>query len=1126
MSLNLLLGSSGSGKTRRLCTMMTQEAVRHFERNYLLIVPEQFTLATQRDMIAAAESGGIMNIDVLSFPRLAHRIFEELGYRPPVILEDTGKTMIVKRVALERAGQLGIYAGKVHRQGFISEMKSLIAEFCQYGIGPDELAQMMELAKDRPQLVNKLKDVSVIYEGFRQFTAGRFILNEELLELLTDKAPQSQLLQNACVCFDGFTGFTVMQLRVIECLLRLGCEVHVAITVRPEAADGMPDPENLFYLSQKTIAALEKLAERTGSTVHRECITDPVPLRFRDCTALAALERHIFTNPPKKTHSAGIQLLSCETPLAEVRYLTGELTRLAAEEGCRYGQSAVIVGDSSIYGPMVEREFTAAGIPFFIDSKRNIMGTAPVEMLKAVIEAAATNMSYESVFRFLKTGLTDLSSEDIARLENFCLARAIRGGMWDKEWSGGYKTRYAIDLSAINELRVQVQTLLGTAAHRFSARKMTVRERIGILTEVLEACHVQEKLEAQAEEGRMSADTAVRAAALEAGQLYGLIENVFERIQLLLGEDVISLKEFEEILNTGFSEAKLAALPQESDSVVVGDMERTRLDNVRNLFLIGVNEGMIPAVASEGGILSDADRAIFAEHDIELSPTKRATAYLNEFYLYLNLTKPSDRLYLVSHRMTADKKPGRMSYICSKICRLYDDLETVKYYDGDTAMLPGSDRGRKTAADILRRMRAGEYEPDAGAQTVLYELLVKDPGLYHRLAEAAFYSRCPEHITKDNARKLYGDTLIGSVTRLETYASCAFAHFMNYGLRLEQRAEYKIGSLEIGNIYHKALENYCRELKAEGIAWHDTTEEDRTRHESRAIEQALKDYEDVLADSSRNEYIRTRLSRILSRTISVLDAQVKAGAFEPEYFEKTFRHVGEFMAIEGKIDRMDIAEQDGHRVLRVIDYKSGHKTFDLQQLFYGLQIQLAVYMREGMKELEKTGSKPEFAGMYYYNIDDPIVESDGDDEAVDEAIGRALKLRGPSIDIAAMLGLHDAKLTDEGGELTKSYTSDIIPVAVTKQGKFSSKSKLYTEEQFRKIGDFTERSIADSCSRILGGSVEVNPYETTKQNACTYCACHGVCGFERRLGDRFRTIEKCSEDKIWEKLNGVLSNGE
>ena len=268
------------------------------------------------------------------------------------------------------------------------------------------------------------------------------------------------------------------------------------------------------------------------------------------------------------------------------------------------------------------------------------------------------------------------------------------------------------------------------------------------------------------------------------------------------------------------------------------------------------------------------------------------------------------------------------------------------------------------------------------------------------------------------------------------------------------------------------------------------------------------------------------MTRVLERTIETLDAQIKAGAFEPEFFEKGFRHAGQFMNLTGKIDRMDICEKSGKKYLRVIDYKSGKKDFDLGKLFYGLQIQLAVYMSEGMKEVGADGANTDFTGMYYYNIDDPVIDGKPSDDGAEDKIRMELRLKGPSLDGGLMLRMHDELIAEENGDLPPaSYRSSVITAERTSKGELSRNTKVFNEEQFEKIGKYVELKMNTEANAILAGEIDINPYEDGNTGACSYCPYKGVCGFDGSLGDKPRKLKKfSSEDEIWEKIDGALNS--
>lgn len=1139
MAVIFHLGSSGAGKSHNLYDMIIREAAKDFSRNFLLIVPEQFTLQTQRDMIAAHPEHGIMNIDVLSFNRMAHRVFEELGITMPMTLEDSGKSMIVRKVVLEHRDELGVYSGKVNRRGFIDEMKSVIAEFYQYGINRTGIDEMISLTQKNPGLNRKLRDIRVVYDAFSSFIDGRFIMNEEILDRLCECACESKVLDGACICFDGFTGFTAVQLKVMEQLMKLA-DIHITLTIDGREKGKAQNEESLFYLTYRTISAITALADHNGVEVTQEWNESRPPYRFRNRKALELLEHNIFRHPYECCgDSEGIKLVSCSTPVDEIMYVIGEIKRLVKREKYTYGEIAIVTGDVSAYAQLAEREFEKAGIPCFTDRKRSIRGSAPVELIKALIDTAASDYSYDSIFRLIKTMLLPVDATQIPALENYCIAKGIRGIRgWEKEWRSAYKSYYDIDLQMLNELGNQIISLTKPATEVLAGKNATVAERVAALEGFLESCKVREQLEEYCEANKDSADYDIRLRVSEYSQLYSIITEVLERITHLLGESVLDIKEFADILDTGFSEAKLAIAPQGNDSVLIGDIERTRLNSIRTLFFVGVNDSCIPKRASEGGILSDADRCILQQNDIELSPTKRQSTYLSEFYLYLNMTKPSDRLYLVYHRMDSEMNRERPAYIIGLLKKMYRELEECDINETSPEILVGNDCGEHAAADLVRQAAAGELDEEDSFFASYYS--ANNKPIFTRLVEAAFYERTADNPTAQSAGKLYNEILTGSVTRLEKFAACAFSHFVAYGLKLEERPEYKIGNLELGNIYHSALELYCRKLKANGIKWHDTTPEIRSICEKEAIAGAMEEYSDIFADSRRNEYIKHRLERIMSKTVEILDRQVRSGEFEPELFEQEFKHANEFMRLSGKIDRIDICEKNGKKYVRVVDYKSGSKTFDLFKLVNGLQIQLGVYMNESLKLVK--GDEAECAGLYYYNIDDPIVEGSRFDSNEESLIRKQLKLSGPSNSTPENLILQDGgfapDLAEPEEEVTgkkkkkeaaplefaAGYNSDVISVKTTKTGVIGKDSKIYTAGQFNALGGYLDKKIGELGEKIMSGAAEVNPYQQDSSSPCSYCSYKGICSFDNSLGDRYRVLEKKSEEELWQIINGTKDN--
>ena len=1123
MAIYYHLGSSGAGKTTGIQKKILKEAAADLGRNYLFIVPEQFTLQTQREILEKSESSGMYNIDALSFNRLCHRVFEEQGLELPVVLEDTGKSMIVKKVVSEHREDLTIYKSKAKKQGFIEEMKSLISEFYQYGIDEDGIDGMERLAGDRRILKAKLHDIKIIFKAFKEFIDGRFIMNEEVVDRMCDIAGDSMLLKNSVVVLDGFTGFTPSQYNCIDAMMRYCADIHVVLSMSKREAERVKNGDlkyegSLFELPIKTVKKLEDMATE-NNILSEVVIYDDEKGRYANNPSLAHLEQNIFRFPYSKfdDHSA-ITLLSASDPDEEADFITAKIRELIfsgngeneASDEIRYENIAVLTGDLDLYGNILERKFRTAGIPLFIDRKHSIAGRNIVDFIDSLLEIAVSDYSYESVFRFLKTGLTGIDRDGIARMENYCISYGIKGSRrFKQEWK-----KELPDIALINEIREKTLELTNPFCDR-EKKKPTVTQRLSSICEILEKCEVEESLFRLSEELKGSTDIKERIKGIEFGQLYKTVITVFERINGLLGDEQMELSEFKDVLDTGFAEAKLRRIPGGVDSVVVGDIERTRIDNKKVIFFAGCNDSVIPKNSSKEGLLNEFDRELFAENNIELSPTKRDSVSLTEFYLYLALTKPSEKLYITYARSSADEKETRPAYIFGRIMKLYNGLEVnrISGFETDNPYrLLGCDRGLGAVLSYMKKKLQDKRSGAKGRDTEYDKMLNalqkafkdEDPSLMSLLSGALEGKRNRKELSKEEAEELYGRVIIGSITRLQKFATCQFQYFADYGLGLKARQEYRIGGLELGDIYHKALQLYALGLKKAGIRWTECLGEDREEREREAIETALSEYDDIINSSRRAEYFRTSIKRVISRTVDIVTKQISLGQFDVGYVEQAFSHESTIMKLEGKIDRLDLVKRNGKTYIRVIDYKTGKTKFDMNLVKAGIQLQLAIYTTEAVAMLNEKGEDSVPAGMYYYKIDDPITDAGKD---LEKERMKALQLDGLTVDEDEIIGMHDSTLLDDNGKRI-AEKSDVINYRYTKDGQLAKtcEKSIVSKEDFDSVSRIASEKAKTLAEEILEGNVKVNPYENGNTNSCTYCDYSGVCGFDRRLGDTYRKI--------------------
>ncbi len=1143
MSLQFYFGGSGSGKSKKLHEYIITAAINDPHCNFLLIVPDQFTMQTQMDLVLEHPNKGIMNIDVLSFGRLTHRVLEEVGGSDSPILDDTGKSLILRKIARSEQSGLNVIGSHLNKIGYIHEVKSAISEFMQYGIGVKELSQIAECAKTQGALYYKLKDLELLYGSFLSYIQEKYITTEETLDSLRQALPKSELIKNCVIAFDGFTGFTPIQYRVIQELIRLTKQVIVTITIdtgeNPYLMDG---EQKLFHLSKKTVADLKKLANEAGSGLMPEVICrgkEGGRLPRFGSAELAHLEQSLFRYPVREYSgkTEHIHMFEASTPKEEVRQTCIEICRLLKDgdgkaNGLHYRDIAVVTGNMETYENYIEEEFAKFGIPVYMDKTRGILYNPFTEYIRSALQIVLGDFNRESVFHYLRTGMCGFDRSGIDRLENYARRFGINGR---KRWSEAFvykegdKEEDLQMLAAYNSIRegllCELSPLLNSCG--------TAGECVRALYDFLVQNEVQLKLKSFEKDFEASLDL-VRAN--EYAQIYALVIDLLDQIDALLHDEEMSLKEFADILDAGFAEISVGTIPQNVDRIVVGDIERTRLKQVKVLFFLGINDGNIPKDSSKGGIISDIDREFIKASGFELAPTPRQQIYIQRFYLYLNMTKPSDELYLSYAKVGNDGKSLRPAYLIETVRKLFAQLEIDCPENREfVRQLANARDGIGALAGLLRDYAAGRL--DKAEERNLFTFYhgyyqnseYKD--LTKRLADTAFEEYHDIPLAGDISRLLYGSILQGSVSRLERYAACAYAHFLQYGLSLKERNEYTFENVDMGNVFHGVLELFAIKLEESGHTWFDISKEESGRLLDEAVEEYAVNYgETILYSNARNQYLLKRIKRILRQTINTLQVQLKKGSFLPKHFEMSFSMAdrlesvnialseNEKMKLRGRIDRIDTCVEDDTVYVKVIDYKSGKRRFDLAALYYGLQLQLVVYMNSAveMAHNEYPDKKIVPAAMLYYHIADPMIE-DGQKltpEELNKKLLQELKMTGMVNSDDKVVSLLDKDFVDK---------SDILPLERKKDGSFSTYSSVINGDEMTTVSDYVNLKIKELGNEIVNGTVSVNPCENDGERTCAYCSYKSICGFDSEIyGYKARKFDKLSGKEALERMKTEL----
>lgn len=1131
--IQIIEGPSGSGKSHLIYEELIRASMEAPEQQFFLIVPEQFTMQAQRDIVTLHPQHGTMNIDIVSFNRLAYRVFEELGINCDHVLEDFGKSMLLQRILMEHKNEWQIFGACLNEMGFLDELKSLLTELFQYRIGRDAIAQVYEEMSGQGALRAKLHDLLFVYDAFQEAVQGKYIIAEHILEMLAKTIPNSSLLQDSVIYLDGYTGFTPIQYEVLYALAETASAMTVTITIDEISAEQENCEEHeLFYLSKDTIHRLYQLANRLDIYVEERFLKGACP-RFAKAEELQHLEANLFRYPYKCWDALvrQIHVMAMHTPRQELRKVARRIHAMVRNGEFRYQDIAVIHGNLEQLQPFVGEIFPRLDIPYFIDTNQSIYMNPCLESIRAVLDIAELDYSYESVFRFLKTGVTGMDTEQLELLENYVICKGIRGLQW---WKRIF-TKEALEELPEGDERIpvlqggiQVLTQLEpiTTALRHSNQ---AQEYVQVLRKFSESLEMQQQLE-EAGDAFEAQGNLIQAKSYR--QIYGKVLDIWEKLESILGTEEMKLREFKNILETGFDEIALGVIPPSLDQVMIGDIERTRLNHVKVLFVLGVNDGIIPRIANGGGILSETDRSILSEK-LELAPDSRRRVFTEQFYLYQNLTKASEQLYLTYHVQDGDGNEVLPAYLVGRLKKLFPRMEVEDCSAGqwkeDDLETPADSRDY-LAALLHKQERISEEEADIWK--CLYEYYCeKEPDVITRVRQGLLYNNTGHLLSAETASRLYGRLLHTSVSRLETYSRCPYQFFLEYGLGLKERERNEVTLGDMGSLLHHVVEQVFSRVEnrqAEVLllsdevenVWESITDEALTELVAEEVQKEAEQEDSVYRYSHANQQLLKRIQRTAAYAVIDLKNQLLQGKMIPYQFEMTFNRKdadsvcrelaaaqielenASAMKLSGVIDRIDIC-QDAERVyVKVLDYKSSGKDVDFAQVDTGLQLQLLIYTNVVMEVLKKQFPDKEIvpAGSLYYSFRIPMVEKSG--RKVTDALARRIDRE------TALTGI----INREEPCISLLGNTELLPVKVKELDGVpviqESDTVLDGNQYQQRLED--ARAIAASIgTEMLEGKIPLRPVRTGRNLPCDYCEYKDVCKLDcMDGGNRIYTVHQ------------------
>lgn len=1118
MELELVLGRSGYGKTRYLMESLIQEAVKHPEQKYFVIVPEQYTMQMQREIILMHPNKGAMNIDILSFHRLAYRIFDEQCVDTKEMLSEIGMNMMLRKVLEENKKQFCYFTGSFSSAGFIDKMKSMLSEFVQYEVTPGKILTMSERLGEGSALYYKCKDLALIYEAFLKEVEGKYLVGEQILYELGNLIPGSKMLQGATIYLDSYTGFTPIQYTLLDQLMKYVKKIVCTLTMEEATIKGKVKEHQLFYFSKIAATKLKELAIRRGGEIKETYLN--TPYRFQDSKELLNLERSLFQYPftTWEEETKDIKLVSVMNPKEEMDFAAKTIARMVRSNHYHYRDFAVICGDLEGSRKEVESIFTKLDIPFFFDQNQQYSQHPLMTGILGVLEMIEKNYSYESVFLYLKSGISRLDSSQVEELENYILATGIRGkNRYQKEFKRRLRHMQEDSLEKINEIRSILIDEVSQLEEAIGKKHVTVREIVKALYDFIVNHEMYERIRKRCEVLENKGEIAKAKAD---SKLYEKVMELFDEMVTILGEQELPLKEVRQILETGFSGISVGVIPPSLDQVIIGDMQRTRISNIKVLFFLHMNDGIVPASKENSGIFNDMERQSIGDKGLELAFNQKTQTFFEQYYLYLCLSKPSEKLYLSFSKTGRDQSSLRTSYVLSRLKKIFPQITVIENVEP---------KGEFTLEHFLERFlllwkKDSLTKEEEKELALLYGFLNEREDAKRVLSlmiQGKQYKNEELGLEKETAGKLYELYKNYSVSLLEQYAECPFSYFVRYGLELKEREEYKVNSMQLGTIFHDVIDLFSKEATDHDL-WKSLKDQERDAKIEELVDQVVAKYDtDIFECNSRNQYMLHHIKRISKRTAWALQKQILRGDFNPAHFELSFEHnrniltdtvietEGNSLELKGIIDRVDRYEEEDKVYLKIVDYKSGATTFDLVDFYAGIRMQLIIYMN-AMMQIEKNKQEEKQvipAGFFYYELKDPYVERK-EKESIEDTLLKELKLEGyANLDYSCISHLESAA---DGKKL-------VIPVSYTKAGEISANSKVLSNDSIKMLQNYAKYKAEEIVASIQEGEIEIKPVRTDDKNPCEYCGYSGICHFDARING-CRDYRKLTKVKAMELM--------
>ena len=1083
----------------------------------IVLVPDQYTLEAERQAFRILDQDAVIGLDVYSISRLGHNVLSDVGQGEISFIDKYGRQMLLTRILAKLKDKLGVYAGNVRKATFIEMVNDYISGLKQYDVTPEAFESIAEEIRDNDALSLKMKDLCLIYSTYDESIKGKYTDSEDYVDLFVSSASKSELLRRAAVWVYGFDSLAPKSVKVLGKLMQVCPEVNVVLTYDRDSED-----EDLFMLTGRVIDNLKAAAKENGAEIGKTVsIAEAFPdgryqIRHKNKEIMHA-EHELFSPAPVQFHGVGesdegIFITEAANYYNEAETAASHILHLVRDKGYRYRDIAVICNDITGLGAALSRAFDEYGIPCFLDRKRNIAASGVAAYISSIVASCIKGMRTQDIMRALKTGLGILGQEETENLENYAVQFRIDRKLWKRSFSYKGNSYTAEEVSRLEESRRVVMQVLDKLDRIIRTSKTYHDFLTGFYKFLTEDTGLDLKLR-QLVDAQNS--VGLRDLADETMQIWRMIVNILNQINNILGEEDFDAEEFLQVFTVGLKQAEIGLMPPSPDDLVIGTMQRTRVGCVKSVIVVGADEGILPQAGSQNGLFGEQEEAKLEESGFNAYKTEKVRRQEERLAMYRNFAKPDDELWISYTTSNSEGDPVRPSEIIDDIRRVFPDKKIgrdILNCDDTRELVAGYTSTLRHLTEMMIREKTGA-QVDPVWQSVRAWYRSKAPETADAISEGLKFENKADSIGRGMSDMLFSgrDLDALSVSRLETYAKCPFAYFVNYGLKPEERRIFEAGSQEIGNVYHESLMKITRMMTENGL-WDTITEEQIDELVASTVrEERDSSGGGVFHYSKSDGYRADRAEQTLKDALMILIEHARAGKIKTSRYEEGFGRScairpievnleDKKVYIEGIIDRLDILQNDR---VKIIDYKSGEKQLDKTQIESGFMLQLMLYMKaaqEGVKEP---------AGVFYFHIGTKNTDvADAADVSIAEA---AEQEKIDELRDASMRGIliNEPETIEE--ILGDDETGRMASIRKLKSGKYSAShgSMVLEEGEFRDLQDAVDKKVSELIEGIASGNVDIRPLRIKKENkACKFCQYKGICRFDTGFrGCGFNTVK-------------------